>query len=47
MFIGAKMLLIDIYKIPILVSLGVVAAVLTVTVILSLLRPQAQTPKAS
>jgi tellurite resistance protein TerC len=47
MFIGAKMLLIDIYNIPILVSLGVVAAVLTVTVILSLLRPQAQTPKAS
>ena len=47
MFIGAKMLLIDIYKIPILASLGVVAAVLTVTVILSLLRPQAQTPKVS
>lgn len=41
MFIGAKMLLIDIYKIPILLSLGVVAVVLTITVILSLLRPQA------
>ncbi len=40
MFIGAKMLLIDIYKIPILLSLGVVAVVLTITVILSLLRPQ-------
>jgi tellurite resistance protein TerC len=34
MFIGAKMLLIDVYKMPITISLGVVAAVL------SLLRPQ-------
>ena len=40
MFIGTKMLLIDIYKIPILVSLGVVAATITVTIVLSLLRPQ-------
>lgn len=38
-FIGAKMLLIDIYKIPILWSLGVVAATIGATVILSLLRP--------
>ncbi len=46
MFIGAKMLLIDIYKIPILVALGVVAATIAVTVILSLMRPP-QPPAAS
>jgi tellurite resistance protein TerC len=40
MFIGAKMLLIDLYKIPIAVSLGVVAATIGATVVLSLLRPQ-------
>jgi tellurite resistance protein TerC len=39
MFIGAKMLLIDVYKIPILVSLGVVAATIGATVVLSLVRP--------
>ncbi|MFZ5656356.1 MAG: TerC family protein [Pseudomonadota bacterium] len=39
MFIGAKMLMIDLYKIPIGVSLGVVAAIIGSTVVLSLLRP--------
>ena len=38
-FIGTKMLLLDLYKIPVLWSLGVVAAILTVTVALSLARP--------
>ncbi len=38
-FIGSKMLLIDVFKIPVLVSLGVVAAILAVTVAASLLRP--------
>lgn len=38
-FIGTKMLLIDIFKIPVPVSLGVVAAVLVATVILSLKIP--------
>ncbi|MFL6586540.1 MAG: TerC family protein [Luteimonas sp.] len=38
-FIGAKMLLIDVYKIPVLWSLGVVALILAVTVALSLARP--------
>ena len=42
MFIGAKMLLIDLYKIPIGLSLGVVAAIIGATVGLSLLRPPAQ-----
>lgn len=35
-FIGAKMLLIDVFKIPVPVSLGVVAAILAVTMLLSL-----------
>ena len=39
-FIGAKMLLVDVYKIPVLWSLGVVALILAVTVALSLARPQ-------
>ncbi|MBK9360365.1 MAG: TerC family protein [Rubrivivax sp.] len=34
-FIGTKMLLIDVYKIPVLVSLGVVVAILAVTMVLS------------
>jgi tellurite resistance protein TerC len=46
MFIGAKMLLIDVYKIPIAVSLGVVAATIGATVVLSLLRPQPDTTAA-
>ncbi|MET0329325.1 MAG: hypothetical protein ABW163_11245, partial [Luteimonas sp.] len=43
-FIGAKMLLIDIYKIPVLWSLGVVAVILAVTVVLSLAKPARSTP---
>jgi tellurite resistance protein TerC len=39
-FIGAKMLLVDVYKIPVLASLGVVAAIIGATVVLSLLRPR-------
>ena len=38
-FIGGKMLLIDVYKIPVLWSLGVVAAILAATIALSLARP--------
>ena len=38
-FIGTKMLLIDIYKIPVVWSLSVTAAILTITVILSLMIP--------
>ena len=36
MFIGVKMLLIDLYKIPVAVSLGVVAAIIATSIILSL-----------
>ena len=35
-FIGSKMLLIDIYKIPVVVSLGVVIAILAITMVWSL-----------
>ena len=37
-FVGAKMVLADVYKVPIAVSLGVIAAILAVSVIASLLR---------
>jgi len=38
-FIGAKMLLLDVVKIPVLLSLGAVAAIIGVTIALSLMRP--------
>lgn len=37
-FIGAKMLLVDLYKIPIAVSLGTIALILTASVVFSLFR---------
>ena len=39
MFIGTKMLIVDVVKIPVLVSLAVVATIIGATVVLSLLRP--------
>lgn len=44
MFIGTKMLLIDIYKIPVVYSLGFTAVTLAVTMILSLKIPPKGTP---
>ena len=38
-FIGAKMLLLDIYKIPTGIALGVVGLILLVSVLASLMRP--------
>ena len=46
MFIGAKMLLVDVYKIPVLAALAVVALIIGATVVLSLLRPAANPPPA-
>ena len=43
-FIGGKMLLIDLYKIPVLVSLIGVAAIIGGSVVLSLMRPAAAKP---
>ncbi len=47
-FIGIKMLIVDLYKIPVMLALGVVAAILVVSVILSLMttRPGAS-PKST
>ncbi len=39
-FIGMKMLIMDLYKVPTAYSLGVIAVVLTASVILSLLKPK-------
>jgi tellurite resistance protein TerC len=40
-FVGAKMLLVDVYKIPIAVSLGAIAGILAVSIMVSLLKPPA------
>jgi tellurite resistance protein TerC len=39
-FVGAKMLLTDLIKIPVLASLGVIVAILTISIVASLLRPR-------
>ncbi len=39
MFVGIKMLIVDIYKIPVTLSLGVTELILTVSVTASLMRP--------
>jgi len=46
-FVGAKMLLMDVYKLPILVSLGAIAGILGASIVASLLRPQAPQPLPS
>ncbi len=47
MFIGGKMLLLDVFKIPVSVSLGVVAALITSAMVLSLLiKPSEKSPAA-
>jgi tellurite resistance protein TerC len=44
MFVGAKMLLIDVYKIPVLVSLAIVATIIAASVVLSLRRGASARP---
>ncbi|AAF83216.1 TerC family protein [Xylella fastidiosa] len=44
-FIGIKMVIIDLYKIPVLVSLGMVIAILAITIALSLMHPPKQMGK--
>jgi tellurite resistance protein TerC len=44
MFIGTKMLLVDVYKIPVAASLAVVAITIGATVALSLMRPKSVPP---
>lgn len=42
-FVGTKMMLVDFYKLPIAVALGVVAGILAISVIASLLYPKTET----
>ncbi len=44
MFVGAKMLLMDIYKVPIWASLTIIASVLAASVIVSLIKTRQETP---
>jgi tellurite resistance protein TerC len=44
-FIGGKMLLLDVYKIPIGVALGVTAGIIATSIVLSLLRSTDKKPK--
>ncbi|MCX6021541.1 MAG: hypothetical protein NTZ05_07390, partial [Chloroflexi bacterium] len=46
-FVGAKMLLIDLYKIPIGLSLGVIGGILALAVVLSLMYPKKEEHAAS
>ena len=43
-FVGAKMLLVDVYKMPIWIALGVVGGILAISIIASLLRPRPEVP---
>ena len=45
LFVGAKMLIMDFYKIPILVSLGVIAGVLGASIVASVIRMRAEERK--
>jgi tellurite resistance protein TerC len=45
-FVGAKMTMADIYRMPVAISLAVVASLLAGSVALSLLRPPAAAPRA-
>jgi tellurite resistance protein TerC len=47
MFVGAKMAMVDLIKIPIAASLGVIAAILTASILVSWMRPPAQSPAQS
>lgn len=44
-FIGTKMLIVDFFKIPVMVSLGVVVAIIATTVLLSLKNPAPEPPR--
>jgi len=45
-FVGAKMLLMDVYKVPIAASLGIIAGILASSIVVSLLRSPGGTPRA-
>jgi tellurite resistance protein TerC len=45
-FVGGKMLLMDVYKVPISASLGIIAGILGLSIVVSLLKPPSETPEA-
>ena len=44
-FVGAKMLLMDVYKVPIEASLGIIAGILGLSLVVSLLESPSATPE--
>lgn len=46
-FVGAKMLIVDVYKLPIAVALGVIAGILAISIIASLLWPRKEEASAA
>jgi tellurite resistance protein TerC len=46
-FVGTKMLIVDFYKVPIALSLGVIAALLVLSVVASLLWPKVEAANAN
>jgi len=46
-FVGVKMLILDLYKVPILASLGIICGILTLSILISLLKPAATRPSTT
>jgi tellurite resistance protein TerC len=46
-FVGAKMLLTDVYQAPIAVSLGIIGGILAISIVASLVKPQRSRPQRS
>jgi tellurite resistance protein TerC len=46
-FVGVKMMIVDFYKIPIGISLGVVAGILVISILASLLKPKLAAARTS
>jgi tellurite resistance protein TerC len=46
-FVGAKMLLMDVYKVPIAASLGIIAGILGLSIVVSLIKPPKQAARPS
>jgi tellurite resistance protein TerC len=44
-FVGAKMLLADVVEIPVMVSLGVIASIVTLAIVASIVRPEPEAGK--
>ena len=46
-FVGVKMLILDLYKVPILASLGIICGILTLSILISLLKPAVAKPRTA